>query len=347
MPLDGSLFLQGAQMRMQDRNAAIDRVQRAIEFESQNKNKGLDLENLANQALYKINTTGQASPEDMAVLKTWDDFNRTKVRLDPLGNPTPVSRSIFDLIGQQGPTQYQPLYPPVTQSMPIDESGAFNAPPIQMDGIIPPPNLNKFSPPPLSMNGVVLPPMAQENIDRVNSPAKPLPEIVAPDASPFSQQQKIMADVALQKEAGLERVKEDIKQEQGAKRDVQSLSILNRMLERNKNTLDLPYQDTFLTRPLVRAATQAGIVSEKSNTAADLLRQDRLDLAAPLAKELGVNPTDKDFQASLDRIFDLNSTKESRKKQIENMIKKVKEKRGIESYTQENPVDYKAKYGLD
>jgi hypothetical protein len=51
--------------------------------------------------------------------------------------------------------------------------------------------------------------------------------------------------------------------------------------------------------------------------AVDLMRQARLDLASPLAKELGVNPTDKDFQASLDRIFDIEATKDSRGNQID------------------------------
>lgn len=50
--------------------------------------------------------------------------------------------------------------------------------------------------------------------------------------------------------------------------------------------------------------------------AVDLMTQARIDLAAPLAKQLGVNPTDKDFQSSLDRIFDISASKESRANQI-------------------------------
>lgn len=56
--------------------------------------------------------------------------------------------------------------------------------------------------------------------------------------------------------------------------------------------------------------------------AVDLMLQARLDLAAPLAKELGVNPTDKDFQATLDRIFNMDSTQESRREQIKSLIDK-------------------------
>jgi hypothetical protein len=51
--------------------------------------------------------------------------------------------------------------------------------------------------------------------------------------------------------------------------------------------------------------------------AVDLMKQRRLELAAPLAKQLGVNPTDKDFQATLDRIFDIEASKPSRAQQIE------------------------------
>jgi hypothetical protein len=47
-------------------------------------------------------------------------------------------------------------------------------------------------------------------------------------------------------------------------------------------------------------------------------------LAAPLAKQLGVNPTDKDFQASLDRIFDINASKSSRAAQIEALSNRIK-----------------------
>jgi len=54
--------------------------------------------------------------------------------------------------------------------------------------------------------------------------------------------------------------------------------------------------------------------------AVDLMRQRRLELAAPLAKQLGVNPTDKDFQATLDRIFDIEASKPSRAQQIEALV---------------------------
>lgn len=88
--------------------------------------------------------------------------------------------------------------------------------------------------------------------------------------------------------------------------------LIQKMLDLNEKTLDVPYLD----------ATQgtARILSPEAANAYDEMQQARITLAAPLAKELGVNPTDKDFQASLDRIFNFNSTKEGRKQQILNLL---------------------------
>lgn len=55
----------------------------------------------------------------------------------------------------------------------------------------------------------------------------------------------------------------------------------------------------------------------------DLMQQARLEMAAPLAKQLGVNPTDKDFQASLDTIFDMDASRESRAAQIKRLADKI------------------------
>ena len=50
------------------------------------------------------------------------------------------------------------------------------------------------------------------------------------------------------------------------------------------------------------------------------LRQLRLNLAAPLAKQLGVNPTDKDFENTLNQIFNENESKATRRAQINLLI---------------------------
>lgn len=72
-------------------------------------------------------------------------------------------------------------------------------------------------------------------------------------------------------------------------------------------------------------------LSNKQAIATDQLMQARIEIAAPLAKQLGVNPTDKDFQASLDRIFNLSSTKESRAAQIDALAAGIEAKKSIRS----------------
>lgn len=98
---------------------------------------------------------------------------------------------------------------------------------------------------------------------------------------------------------------------------LESLSALN------KGTIDAPYAAAF--QPFLKVGG-----SDKA-TALDLMKQARLELAAPLAKQLGVNPTDKDFQASLDRIFDINATQKSRGAQIEALKTRVKGRANIYS----------------
>jgi hypothetical protein len=134
--------------------------------------------------------------------------------------------------------------------------------------------------------------------------------------------------------------------------DKASIPILNRMLTLNQQTIDSRNPN------LVQPFTQA--VDSKAATALDLLQQERLNLAAPLAKQLGVNPTDKDFQASLDRIFNVNSTKSSREAQIQNLLDQAQARQAGFADPNETLVDksrsnfkakknanYKSKYGLD
>lgn len=97
--------------------------------------------------------------------------------------------------------------------------------------------------------------------------------------------------------------------------------ILQQMIKINQDTFDAPYAGA-----IQGPAKIAGF--EKQTTAFDLLKQSRLELAAPLAKQLGVNPTDKDFQASLDRIVDTNSTKASRKAQLQQLLNRIQQRQG-------------------
>lgn len=102
--------------------------------------------------------------------------------------------------------------------------------------------------------------------------------------------------------------------------------LLENLSALNEGTIDSPYAAAF--QPFLKVGG-----SDKA-TALDLMKQARLELAAPLAKQLGVNPTDKDFQASLDRIFDVNATKKSRAAQIQALKTRVEGRANI--YSPEN-----------
>ena len=106
-----------------------------------------------------------------------------------------------------------------------------------------------------------------------------------------------------------------------------AVPLLEDMLKFNRNTLDMPYAEMLRLPTRMLASDQAENL--------DLMQQNRLELAAPLAKELGVNPTDKDFQASLDRIVDLNASRKSRESQLKNLLNRIKGKSGSNEQTQE------------
>lgn len=102
--------------------------------------------------------------------------------------------------------------------------------------------------------------------------------------------------------------------------DAQTLPIIQDLKGLNEKSFNAPYLDTI--QPIAKVT---GIGKEQATTT-DLMKQARLDMAAPLAKQLGVNPTDKDFQATLDRIFDINASKESRAAQIQALENRIKAK---------------------
>ena len=97
-----------------------------------------------------------------------------------------------------------------------------------------------------------------------------------------------------------------------------AIPLIDQMIKMNRQTIDAPYAD------LLQAGTRF-LASDQAD-AFDIVNQNRLELAAPLAKALGVNPTDKDFEASLNRIVNLNSTKSGREKQLQNLRKRTLEK---------------------
>lgn len=107
-----------------------------------------------------------------------------------------------------------------------------------------------------------------------------------------------------------------------------ALDPLTQLEAMNEKGFDMAFMDA--PSKLARLSTDEQVRAKAQ--AMDLMRQARLDLAAPLAKQLGVNPTDKDFQASLDRIFDMNSTKQSRAAQIAALKGRIQAKRARNPY---------------
>jgi hypothetical protein len=95
------------------------------------------------------------------------------------------------------------------------------------------------------------------------------------------------------------------------------LPVIDELKSFNEQSPSIPYAGkTQVFRRLYPGTSEA-------EASVDLMRQARIDLAAPLAKQLGVNPTDKDFQASLDRIFDIEASKESRSAQIDALQNRI------------------------
>lgn len=110
--------------------------------------------------------------------------------------------------------------------------------------------------------------------------------------------------------------------------DQKALPIVDQLSKLNGDTLDVPYVDK------VQGAARFIPSLEKQTTALDLMQQARLGAAAPLAKQLGVNPTDKDFQASLDQIFNMSSTKAARQAQIDALETRIRARQGGVQATQ-------------
>jgi len=133
--------------------------------------------------------------------------------------------------------------------------------------------------------------------------------------------QKAGAVEEQKKKAALDITKESKKIEQTAQ-DSMAIPVIERMIARNDKTLNIPYAEAL--QGVSRAIPNKDIQDHVNNI--DLIKQDQITLAAPLAKMLGVNPTDKDFKATLESIVNLNASPESRKLQLENLSAKIKDR---------------------
>jgi len=342
MALDPNIFFQGAELKARRQAQADSTVSNFFDKMMAEKNRkaqeekarSTDYEGAAMRVLTAQAQGTAPDPRDIPMAQAYGKFQSMQNAIDPTtGNIYPKNRNIFEALGTApSSATYKSPYEP--ENYGINPAGGTMPP----QGI----NPNAAMPPMPKGNGMaindlggdlVMPPVG-DNYGQV-SQASPMQRdmargVTAPmGASPKTMQKAEEVNLDLQKESAIEKLKQqtatEIEQAKNNKLDLNTLPILESMLQYNKGTINAPYAGSapveFGTRML----------NPQAATNMDLLKQNRLELAAPLAKQLGVNPTDKDFQATLNRIFDENASKESRDAQINNLIRRVKIRQGLDT----------------
>ena len=166
--------------------------------------------------------------------------------------------------------------------------------------------------------------------DRFESPQPGGPAMM-PKGLPPEQQPALKGDQEREKQEATLDFAKDIElekargktagaEEEAGISDERAIPVIEQLRGYNAKSFEMPYADAI--SGVARLSPFDSTQKKVKNT--ELMRQARLDMAAPLAKQLGVNPTDKDFQASLDRIFDLNSNQESRAAQIDALEQRIR-----------------------
>lgn len=358
--------MQRAQMQQQERQNAYDRFAKSIALGQQQqamdiqrrqleaKGTEFDLKSTAQKAAMKLAMGQPISPEETAAIQTFDAFNN-QIVFNRYGQPTRPTPVLDTLTGRmQTPVQPAqdlsglPALEDTPQPMAGQDSFTFQG----YDGRDPMMvnqqaaaaraaelgGGNPFAVP--YTGGSALPQVPAE------LPQEAPPRLKVGGELAGTPQGTIMEETAnldLQKEyaKASQQQKLNIQKEQFDKyiTDANAIPMLKKMLEYNRKTIDLPYAEAlqFGTR----------FMSPEQADAFDLLQQNRLELAAPLAKQLGVNPTDKDFASTLNRIANLDATKAGRRRQIEGLLNRIYEKnpklKEAET-TQEAPKPARRKY---
>lgn len=156
MPLDPSIFLQGAALKAQRDAQLGNTIANAAQgyIASKQKKDGLDLDNLVQGVLLKKAAGQELTPQDLAIGKAWDMQNSTKLAYDPAGNPRPASTSIFGggpmsggSVPMPGQVDIQQLggneFPGVQTAGPGFDLGYLDGAALPMpQGVIPAPNKN-------------------------------------------------------------------------------------------------------------------------------------------------------------------------------------------------------------
>lgn len=128
MPLDSSLFLQGAALNNQNNQQLLNSIQggidNAMKMKALNLEKqkaGFDIEKLAGAALLKSNMGIELTAQDTAALKAFDALETRKLAQDPTGNYRRINASLFDNLSFPGAS---------TQPSAPNLAGVVNPPPL-------------------------------------------------------------------------------------------------------------------------------------------------------------------------------------------------------------------------
>jgi len=294
---DSNIFMNGANARIQDRNNMMNTLSRlAYGMQEQKARRDevrrREAKDAAEQArnpmnaLIKLKQSGwdSLSSEEQAVLQAQDAMRTSEIGMNQWGQTYQKNNSILPsqtpgIVPQK--STYDTLAGPAPtmpgeQAVGAPSGGVFST----LAG--PEPTYNS----PTSDN-----PMA-------NTPAGRMED--------YKSDLKIREEEAKQNAQLNSKIQEDsFNRRKNAKR---TLPILDKMIELNSGTTEAPFAEVL--QPFKRLTNQ--------DQAADFaqLRQLQLQLAAPLAKQLGVNPTDKDFQNTMDQIFNANESRETRDQQL-------------------------------
>lgn len=343
MPIDPNILMQGAQLQIASRQQLGNDLTNAMKIYQEAKKTGLDFDKLTQRAAINA-ASGNASPQDLQILQAKDllEGPKTTYTQMPGGELMPVTQpSIMDRVSQIGARQYTPSFPPLGGTTMQQAQQPMEQPPGALN-VIPALSMGQLDQPMPRMGEKPPAALTQQQQDALNArgdvftrPALSLPQVQAPyGASPKTKQATQEANVDLGKKAAeiplevklaQEREKArkqaeiDIKTEttkvENLQKDTEAIPLLESMLQQNKGTLNMPYAGNV--------QGVARFVAPEASKNLDLMQQNRLNLAAPLAKALGVNPTDKDFKATLDRIVDVNATQESRDAQIRQLMRQI------------------------
>lgn len=340
MPLDPSIFMQGAQLNQRSNEVLLNNLSQGLEMglkkkalENEQKKAGLDFEKLAGQAIYKAQMGQPLGPEDVAAIKTFDALQTSQNAINPAtGDVYPKARNIFETLQGANATPYQPTW------MPPDA--------VRTPGIVPDADAKRMQamgqPPSLpnkgymnDLGGDLMPPVGDNynevsgvtpnQRDQARGSSLPIPQNPKQALSNFEAQ----TDIAKTSEIDRNKIlaQQEADQKKLNKDYLDTLPILRDMLKQNSQTIDAPYAGNAVVKMGTRVYDKA--TGSDVTGPMDLLQQNRLEIAAPLAKQLGVNPTDSDFKNTLNRIFDENASKESRNAQIQNIINKIERRQNL------------------